>query len=123
MAGDPYPKAIQTARAERRYVRRVASPKDWQRIAAEKQGPCRVCDAPPPNDLAHLIPRSQGGPDVEFNIAPLCRRDHAAFDARDPGTVLMVLAGLTDDEYAGLVEHAGEAVFERHFNIDYRRNT
>ena len=45
----PYPKAQQLARGERRYRRKVASAKQWQRIAAEKQGPCRVCRDPASN--------------------------------------------------------------------------
>jgi len=45
MAGAPYPKSAQLARQEKRYRRKVASPKMWARIAAEKQGPCRACAA------------------------------------------------------------------------------
>ena len=121
MSGDPYPKNVQLARAERRYVRTVASPKRWAAIANAKQGPCRVTGAAPPNDLAHLIGRAQGGPDVEWNIVPLCRDAHTRFDARDPLTCLTVCQTLTDDEYAGLVEFAGEGVFERRFGIRYER--
>lgn len=119
MAGAPYPKSLQTARAERRYVRKVASPKRWQALADAKQGPCRVTGAQPPNDLAHLIPRSEGGPDAEWNLVPLAREPHRLFDARDPETCCIVCAALTDDEYAGLVAFGGEAVFERRFGIRF----
>lgn len=117
----PYSKEMQLARAERRYTRKVASPKRWAAIADAKQGPCRVTGAPPPNELAHIIARSQGGPDVAWNIVPLSREAHARFDQRDPETCRAVLESLTDEEYAGLVEFAGEQVFERRFGIRFER--
>lgn len=119
MAGAPYPKSAQLARQEKRYRRKVASPKMWARIAAEKPGPCRACGAVPPNELAHLVARAQGGPDAEFNIVPLCRACHVLFDARHSETCRTVSASLTDDEYAGLGALAGEAVFERRFGIRF----
>lgn len=119
VSGKPYPKAVQLARSERRYVRKVASPKRWQQIADAKQGPCRATGAPPPNDLAHIIPRSEGGPDSEWNIVPLAREPHRLFDARDPETCRKVLASLTDHEYAGLIKFGGEGVFERRFRIRF----
>jgi len=121
VAGDPYPKSRQLARYDRRYRRKVAAAKDWQKIQAAKQGPCRVSQKPPPNEMAHLIPRSQGGPDEAWNIVPLSRGVHTLFDGRHTQTVLRVLASLTDDEYAGLVQHGGEGVFERHFRVEYQR--
>lgn len=117
----PYPKTTQLARAEKRYHRKVASPKRWQAILDEKMGPCRVTGAPPPNDPAHLIARGQGGPDRAWNIVPLAREPHRLFDARDPETCRKVLESLTDEEYAGLIEHGGEQVFERRFGLKYER--
>lgn len=117
----PYSKSTQLARGERRFHRKVASPKRWAVIADEKQGPCRVCGAAAPNELAHLIGRAQGGPDRSWNIAPLCRLHHALFDQRDATVCRTVCESLTDEEYAGLVEHAGENVFEARFGIKYER--
>lgn len=121
MAGKPYPKTVQLARQERRYRRKVAGPKRWQQIAQAKQGPCRVTGAAPPNELAHLISRAQGGPDTEWNIVPLAHDAHLLFDQRDPETCRIVCETLTDQEYAGLVEYAGEQVFERRFGIRFER--
>lgn len=117
----PYSKEMQLARSERRHARKVASKGRWQQIADAKQGPCRVTGAAPPNDLAHLISRAQGGPDVEWNIVPLSREAHTLFDQRDAATCRIVCESLTDEEYAGLVEHAGENVFEARFGIKYER--
>lgn len=118
----PYSKEMQLARSEkRRYVRKVASPKQWQKILAAKMGPCRVCGAAPPNDPAHIVSRGQGGPDLAWNILPLCRTDHSLFDMRDPAVCRAVCESLTDEEYAGLVEHAGENVFEARFGIKFER--
>lgn len=117
----PLPKSAQVAPRVKKYRRTVAGPKRWAQIAAAKQGPCRVTGAPPPNQLAHLISRAQGGPDTEWNIVPLSVEAHILFDARDPDTCRKVALSLTDQEYAGLVEHAGEQVFERRFGIVYSR--
>src|SRR5205823_13583592 len=79
----PYPKSSQLARGERRYRRKVASAKQWQRIIAAKQGPCRVCRDPATNgsvhatiQFHHLVPRSVGGDDTADNIVPLCQDCH-----------------------------------------------
>ena len=121
MAGMPYSKEQQTARAERRYRRKVASPKAWQAIAAAKQGPCRVCGDAPPNELHHIIARSQGGSDVADNIAPLCHGCHGFITRRNQPTIKAFLASLTDDEYAYAIEHGGEDFFERHYGLRYER--
>ena len=116
----PYPKSQQLARQTKRYTRKVASPKRWQQIIDAKQGPCRVCGKPAPNEMAHLISRARGGHDSEWNLIPLCRDDHALFDQMDRDVCLRICETLTDQEYAGLVEHQGEAVFERRFGVRYR---
>ena len=123
MSGDPYPKSVQLARGERRYHRKVAGPKRWQQIIDAKIAgrPCRVCPSRTLVDPAHLIGRGQGGPDSEWNVIPLCRIHHAAFDAHNYETCRAVCASLTDQEYAGLVEFAGEGVFESRFKIRYER--
>lgn len=41
---------------------------------------CIVCDAPPPSDPAHVIPRSLGGKDHQHDVVPLCRRCHNLYD-------------------------------------------
>lgn len=69
----PFSKETQLARQTKRYHRKVASPKRWEGIAAAKQGPCRVCGKAAPNELHHLIPRSQGGSDTESNMVPMCK--------------------------------------------------
>jgi hypothetical protein len=123
LSGDPYPKSAQLARRDRKYTRKVASPKRWQQIIDAKQGPCRVCQMPAPNEMAHLIPRSRGGHDTNWNIIPLCRDCHALFDQYDRDTCLAIVDSLTDDEYAGLVQNQGEQVFEQRFKVDYTRRS
>lgn len=121
MSGQPFPKTQQTARAERRYKRKVASPKQWQAIAAAKQGPCRVCGDPPPNELHHIFSRAQGGSDVADNIAPLCHGCHGFITRRNQPTIKAFLSTLTDEEYAYVVEHGGEDFFERAYGLRYDR--
>ena len=121
MSGDPYPKAKQLARKERRYTRKVASPKRWQQIADAKQGPCRVCGGLPPNELHHIVSRAHGGADTESNIAPLCQECHGLVTRRIPGTVNAFVAALNDKEYAYAVQHGGEDFFERAYGLVYAR--
>lgn len=117
----PYSKDSQLARSTRRYVRRVASPKRWEAIADARQGPCLVCGNRPPNELHHLIARSQGGSDTEGNIVPLCRRCHLHVEERRPAACRMLAAALDDLSYAYVVEHGGENFFERRLGITYER--
>jgi 5-methylcytosine-specific restriction endonuclease McrA len=121
MAGQPYSKEQQLARQERTYHRKVASPKKWQAIADAKQGPCRCCLLPPPNELHHIITRAQGGSDVAENIAPLCHGCHGFITRRNQPTIKAFLASLTDDEYAFAVENGGEDFFERAYGLRYDR--
>jgi hypothetical protein len=116
-----YTKEMQLARAERRYTRKVASPKRWAAIADAKQGPCRVCNAPPPNELHHLVPRAIGGSDTESCIAPLCRDCHALVSAGDKAACAALRRSLTDAEYAYCVETLGEARFESRFPVDWKK--
>lgn len=117
----PFTKEQQLSRKQRRYHRKTASAQGWQRIADAKQGPCRVCNAPPPNELHHLIARSQGGGDLEDNIAPLCQEHHAAIENRDALDGKRLAESLTDAEYAYVVNTFGEDFFERRLGIGYVR--
>ncbi len=116
----PYPKAQQLARGERRYRRKVASPKQWASIRAAKLGPCRVCGVNRPQ-LHHVVPRSSGGDDVADNMTPLCPDCHLLVGTRSPIHCRLFVANLTDAEYAYAVEKGGEQVFERVYGITYTR--
>ncbi len=123
LSGDalPFSKETALARKERRYRRRVASPKQWQAIQEAKQGPCRCCQSPPPNELHHALSRAQGGSDVADNIVPVCSHCHRLVEARTPWACETLCASFTDAEYAFLVETAGEDVFERRYGVRYVR--
>ena len=122
----PYSKAQQLARGERRYRRKVASPKQWQAIRAEKIGPCRVCGSAAPKlwrtlDLHHLIPRDRGGDDVADNMLPVHRDCHLLVELRSPRSVRWMLGNLSDAEYAYAVGKAGEDWAERIYGLRYSR--
>lgn len=125
--GDAQPdsKERQLSRGERRYTRKVASPKRWQQIIDAKRGPCKVCGATSGVSYHHLIPRSQGGSDSESNVVPLCGSGttgcHGRIEARDPEAGMALALSLTDAEYAYMVEHGGEDVLERRLGIVYTR--
>jgi 5-methylcytosine-specific restriction endonuclease McrA len=118
----PYPKSSQLARGTRRYRRKVASAKGWQRIIAAKQGPCRVCRDPASNGSVHahitfhhLVARAQGGDDVSDNIVPLCQGCHGLATLRNPLVLEVLARSLTDAEYAYIVGKLGESGMERLF--------
>lgn len=117
----PYFKSGQLARKTRKYRRKVASPKQWQAIAAERQGPCLVCGTKPPNELHHILPRDRGGEDKAKNICALCRICHDRIELRQPDAVRKFLAALDDDTYAYVVTNGGEDVWERVYGLRYSR--
>lgn len=128
----PYTKTRQLARGERRYHRKAASAKQWQKIIAEKNGPCRICQSlrDAGLDLAeipstqvieyhHLLSRSLGGDDVADNIVPLCGLDHARVEQRMRTALRTLAESLTDAEYAYLIGKLGEGALERHFGVRF----
>jgi 5-methylcytosine-specific restriction endonuclease McrA len=130
MSGEPFPKSRQLARGQKRYRRKVASPKQWQAISAAKVGPCRVCGDPGKNgrmygriQLHHVVPREDGGDDVADNIVPLCPDCHQLVTGRAAPECRVLVAELTDAEYTYAVEKAEEQVWERVYGITYERAT
>jgi len=119
MASEPFPKEIQLRRGERRYMRKVASPRIWQSIISEKKGPCRVCGSNGQVEFHHLVPRAIGGHDVRANIVPLCSGCHRAVTGYDKAACAKLRESLTDDEYAYAVDVLGEARFETRFPVLY----
>jgi 5-methylcytosine-specific restriction endonuclease McrA len=113
---DPYPKTKQLARGERRYRRKVASPKQWQAIAEAKGTICRLA-APklcePGVELHHLVARSRGGDDVADNIVPLCRVHHGLVTGRHPAVIERLDRSLTEGETAYVLAKLGENGVER----------
>ena len=131
----PDPKARTLARGERRYRRKVASPKQWQAIQAAKLGPCRVCTAPTANggdwgivQLHHVVSREDHGDDVADNIVPLHAGGEGGFGnchdlvtRRVKWACKSLLASLTDAEYAYAIQRGGEGYFERAYGVRYER--
>jgi hypothetical protein len=119
VSGNPHPKEAQLARGERRYRRKVASPKQWQAIRAEKiDGErCRVCDCHASIAGAmqahHLVARAKGGDDVADNLVPLCAICHASVTSLSAPYCRILVASLTDAEFAYCIGKGGEGFFER----------
>lgn len=124
MSGDPHPKETQLARGERRYRRKVASPKQWQAIIEAKIGPCRICCDPASNGskfskvhMHHVVSRARGGDDCADNIVPLCPDCHEKVSQLDREHLAVLAASLEDAEYAYVVGKLGEAGMERTFGV------
>jgi 5-methylcytosine-specific restriction endonuclease McrA len=128
LSGPPDPKARSLTRGARRYRRRVASAKQWQRIIDAKIGPCRVCCNPATNGgglpkvyMHHVVSRQDGGDDVPDNIVPLCWDCHDRVTLRWYLECRRLIAALSDAEYAYMVERGGEDYPERAYGITYQR--
>jgi len=124
----PRPKSASLARGQRRYRRKVASPKQWQAIIAAKQGPCRVCVTLTSNghdtglvQFHHLVSREDGGDDMADNIVPLHAPCHDRVTRRGSLAGRALLASLSDAEYAYLIERGGEDYPERAYGVQYTR--
>ena len=116
---DPYPKSAQLARGERRYRRKVASPKQWAAIRAEKLDGrmCRVCCNYRALELHHLVARAQGGDDVADNLVGLCRTCHVSVTQRYAPNLRVLAEYLTDGEYAYVIGKLGEDAMRRLFGV------
>jgi 5-methylcytosine-specific restriction endonuclease McrA len=120
---EPFPKAKQLARGERRYRRKVASPKQWAAIRADKldNQPCRIMldDAPvaPAEELHHLVPRSLGGDDVADNLVGLCRKHHRWVTEREQPVLGALGESLTEAERAYVIGKLGPGAMGRLFGV------
>jgi hypothetical protein len=129
VSGAPFPKSAQLARGERRYRRKVASPKQWQAIIAAKGRVCRVGQALPAFPQAcygtieyhHVLSRQDGGGDVADNIVPLCQRHHGLVTGRSLAECRVLVQELDDAEYAYLIDRGGEDAPERIYGVEYAR--
>ena len=128
MSGEPYPKDKQLARGERRYRRKVASAKEWQRIVAAKQGPCRVCvragsngglrsSAPHLIEFHHLVARIHHGDDVEDNLVPLCHDHHGLVTMREPISCRYLSESLSESERGYVLRKLGPDGYARLFGV------
>jgi hypothetical protein len=126
VAGQPDPKSRTLARGERRYRRKVASPKQWQAIIAAKGSSCRLVHAGfvlatyGPVQYHHLVPRDMGGDDVADNIVPLCPTDHELITRGNATALYRLGERLTDAEYAYIVGRLGEDGPARLFGVGAR---
>lgn len=122
MSPEPFPKSKQLARGERRYRRKVARPKQWAAIRAEKLTGCRLAATECVGrarfaELHHLVPRSQGGDDVADNLVALCQSCHGRVFSRNAVPLAALAASLTDSEYAYVVGKLGEDAMSRLFGV------
>ena len=121
----PHPKPARLPRKP--YRRQVASRKQWERIKAEKTGPCRVCGSVENGkveskvQLHHVVARAHGGADTADNIVPLCLSCHDAITRREPLPSYGMLLTLTDAQYTYMIERGGELYAERAYGLRYAR--
>jgi hypothetical protein len=117
--------SAQLARGQRRYRRKVASPKQWQAIRAEKMGACRVSLGVSEHVgvivMHHVVTREDGGDDVADNLVPVCAWCHSRLHRRERGAAHNLLASLTDAEYAYMIARGGKSYPERAYGIECRR--
>jgi len=116
----PFPKSQQLARGERRYRRKVASPKQWQAIIAAKGGACRVCGIPAglsASTFHHLVPRDRHGDDIADNIVPLCFVCHELVEWQSSFALSLLHDSLTAPERAHVLARLGADGMRRLFGV------
>jgi len=128
VSGAPDPKERTLSHGRKRYRRKVASRKQWEKIVQEKMGPCRVCVNPSGNghglpviEFHHVVSRQDGGDDLADNIVPLCSDCHDEVTRRIPSSCACMLESLTEREWAYMIERGGEDYPERAYGISYER--
>ena len=120
---DPYPKEKQLGRAFRKPKRARLTDKQFAVMAAQKMGPCRVCNARTSMMHSHhVVFRGHGGGDVPDNIVPVCPDCHNALHNRAPAIGRLLWSKLSDAEYAYAIMQGGEDYPERAYGISYERD-
>lgn len=115
MTGRPDPKPVTAGGIGKpKPARKYATAGKWGVLHAEKGGPCRLCGELP-YVLHHALSKARGGPDETWNLIPLCRRHHDLIHQEDAAAKFALGSTLTDEEYAGLIQFAGEQVIWRLF--------
>jgi 5-methylcytosine-specific restriction endonuclease McrA len=122
---EPFPKSRQLARGERRYRRKIASPKQWAAIRASlSTEACFVCGNPfgrhwQRMQAHHLVSRAALGDDEIDNLVPLHEECHKLVTERDPATLAALAASVqeSDARYAYVVGKLGEGGMERLFGV------
>lgn len=97
----------------RRRMRDAAAGRD--KCAGET---CRLCGGRYAYSRHHLVPRSQGGDDVDANLVRLCdpwRPCHLRITQNEPIALRELRATLTPDEIAYIVERKGSDWLDRRY--------
>lgn len=109
--------------------RTVATSADWDRMHAAKDGPCLVClwlgqVQELPSSLHHVVPRSQGGDDVEENLVSVCGSGttghHGLLEDHDGVTGRAFAAAVQQFDsaaYAYAIERLGELRFLTRYSV------
>lgn len=90
-----------------------ATSTQWRAIRMRKLvgRPCRICETDPATNLHHLVPRSQGGDDVQANLVELCGSGttgcHGRVESRDVTARETLRTRLTFEERLYVVERKG----------------
>lgn len=118
----PYSKEAQLgAGRPKRTARKRATRAEWRELHGAKNGACRICGAPGPSNLHHIVPRSLGGGDTFHNLAPLCGSGttgcHGLVESRNAHALKAFASTLTDGEYAYAIERLGEGAMTRLFGV------
>ena len=66
---------------DKRNLRRIESDISFRKFKfGFKPKPCEICGESRALNIAHIIPRSEGGPDDDWNLLFLCANHHYLFD-------------------------------------------
>lgn len=103
---------------------RVRANRDgWEGIRSEKVGggaTCRGCHSTPANmrHAHHVVPRAQGGDDVDDNIVLLCWSCHDAYHRGDRRVASLIRESLTAEELRYVFEKKGFDWLDRRYPLE-----
>lgn len=103
----------------KRRRRHVETPGWWKKQQRRKTGKCVLCRRTRKTSWHHLVPRSQGGGDVEENLVELCGDGttgcHGDIEARRRGARHHLRSKLTVAQTAYIIGRTNRDWIERHY--------
>lgn len=107
-------------RPDPRPRRRTRAPDAGRAKCLSIDARCRVCGGARGLQRHHVVPRSQGGDDVDENLVPLCSDCHRRITGNDRLALRLLRERLMPEEEAYVVSKRGEDWLDRRYPRESR---
>lgn len=99
--------------------KRILDPRAGRAKCLSPDSECRICQRRRGLERHHLVPRSQGGDDVEQNLVPLCgtfeAECHRRVTENEPAALAALRAALWPEEEAYVAAKMGASYLDRRY--------